>query len=139
MLDVETLPAVNASLNGVATILLTAGYVFIRRGQVSRHRACMLAAFAVSVLFLASYTVYHANVGSRPFAGEGIVRFIYFAVLIPHVVLAAVVPPLALLTLARALRGQLDRHRRLARWTLPIWLFVSVTGVVVYLFLYVLF
>jgi uncharacterized membrane protein YozB (DUF420 family) len=139
VIDIEALPTVNATLNGLATILLTAGFASIRRGHIGRHRACMLAAFAVSVLFLVSYTVYHANVGSRPFAGAGIIRVVYFAILIPHVILAAVMAPLALITLSRALRGEFVRHRRIARWTLPIWLFVSVTGVVVYLFLYVLF
>ncbi|HXH08019.1 MAG TPA: DUF420 domain-containing protein [Vicinamibacterales bacterium] len=135
-MDVSSLPAVNATLNALAAILLVRGYVLIRRGAVERHRRTMLAAFTVSTLFLASYVVYHANAGSRPFQGQGAIRTVYFAVLITHVVLAAAVLPLALVTLSRALGGRFDRHARLARWTLPIWLYVSVTGVVVYVMLY---
>lgn len=130
------LPALNASLNAIAAVLLVTGWMMIRRGRVDGHRRCMLAAFATSALFLASYVVYHANVGSRPFAGEGLVRAIYFAVLIPHVILAASILPLSLVTLNRALKGRFVQHARIARWTLPIWLFVSVTGVIVYWMLY---
>ena len=130
------LPTLNAVLNSASAILLTTGFVFIRRGKVAAHRACMLGAFAVSVLFLASYLVYHYHAGSRPFAGQGWIRPLYFALLISHVVLAAVIVPLALTTIYRGLSAQLDRHKRIARRTLPIWLYVSVTGVIVYLLLY---
>jgi uncharacterized membrane protein YozB (DUF420 family) len=135
-MDVSALPAVNATLNGVSTVLLATGYALIRRRRIAQHRACMIAAFVVSCLFLVSYVVYHAYAGSRPFPGQGPMRAVYFAILISHVTLAAAVPPLAIVTLARGLRGRYDRHVALARWTLPIWLYVSVTGVVVYLMLY---
>jgi uncharacterized membrane protein YozB (DUF420 family) len=134
--SITDLPALNASLNGLAALLLVCGFVFIRRREVPRHRACMIAAFACSVVFLVSYLVYHARVGSVPFQGQGPVRTVYFAILISHTVLAAAVPPLALLTLVRALRARFDRHRAIARVTLPIWLYVSLTGVVVYWMLY---
>ncbi len=130
------LPTINAALNATAAVLLTAGYFFIRRGRISAHHACMIAAFVVSVLFLVSYVAYHAQTGSRHFPGVGPVRVVYFAVLLSHTLLAAIVPVLAIVTLARGLRGQYDRHVRIARWTLPIWLYVSVTGVVVYVMLY---
>jgi len=135
-MNVSDLPALNATLNGVAGILLSFGYAFIRRGQRAAHRACMLAACATSALFLVSYVVYHANAGSKPFPGTGPARAVYFVILITHVVLAAVILPMSLVTLTRALRGRFDRHVRIARWTLPIWLYVSVTGVVVYWMLY---
>jgi uncharacterized membrane protein YozB (DUF420 family) len=133
---IADLPALNATLNATAAVFLIAGYLFIRRGHRTAHKRCMLAALAVSTLFLVSYVVYHANAGSRPFTGEGAIRIVYFAVLIPHVVLAITVLPLALTTTARGLRSQFDRHVRVARWTLPVWLYVSVTGVVVYWMLY---
>lgn len=136
MLSIQDLPAVNATLNGTGTVLLCFGYYFIRRRKINAHRLCMLAALATSVLFLTSYLIYHAHIGSNPFQGTGLVRPIYFAILITHTVLAAAVPVLAVLTLVRALRGRFDRHVRIARWTLPIWLYVSVTGVVIYLMLY---
>jgi len=135
-MSVHDLPTVNAVLNCTSAVLLGLGYRFVRRGQVGAHRACMLGAFTVSVLFLVSYLTYHAQVGSVRFAGTGALRVLYLTILVSHSVLAAVVPPLAVLTVYRALRGEVDRHRRLARWTLPIWLYVSVTGVVVYLMLY---
>lgn len=135
-MSVADLPHLNAALNATAGMLLLAGFYFIRAGRIRAHRACMLAAFATSALFLTSYVVYHAQVGSRPFPGTGLVRTIYFAILVPHVVLAAAVLPLAIVTLRRGLRRDDARHKRLARWTLPVWLFVSVTGVVVYLMLY---
>jgi len=135
-LSVSDLPVVNASLNGLATVLLIAGYICIRRRRIAAHRALMVAAFSTSVLFLISYLVYHAHAGSRPFPGRGIVRVIYFAILITHVVLAATIPPLAGLTLWRGYAGRFDRHVRIARWTLPLWLYVSVTGIVVYWMLY---
>jgi len=135
-MSVYDLPTVNAVLNSTSALLLGLGYHYIRRQRVAAHRACMLGAFTVSVLFLVSYLTYHAQVGSVRFPGVGALRALYLTVLVSHSVLAAVVPPLAVLTVYRALRGQVDRHRRLARWTLPIWLYVSVTGVVVYLMLY---
>lgn len=136
MPDAADLPGVNAALNAAAAALLSAGYVLIRTGRPARHRACMLAACGVSTLFLASYVVYHLEVGSVPFTRQGPIRVVYFTVLITHVVLAALVPPLALVTLLRALRGRFAAHAALARWTLPIWLYVSVTGVAVYWMLY---
>jgi len=136
---VSSLPAVNAALNGISAVLLTTGYGFIRRGHVAQHKRCMLAALASSTLFLTSYVIYHLHTGSRPFAGQGPVRVIYFAILFTHVVLAAAIVPLALITATRGLRSQFDRHARIARWTLPLWLYVSVTGVVIYLMLYRLY
>jgi uncharacterized membrane protein YozB (DUF420 family) len=133
---IADLPTLNATLNATAAILLAIGWVLIRRRRVRAHRAVMLAAFGVSTLFLISYVIYHANAGSRPFPGQGAIRGVYFFILITHIVLAAAIVPMALLTLSRGLREQFDRHVPLARWTLPIWLYVSVTGVVVYLMLY---
>jgi len=136
LIDVRELPALNAVLNTTSAVLLICGYGLIRRGRKQAHRRVMLAAFAVSILFLTSYLVYHFQVGSVRFQKAGLVRSAYLVVLFTHTVLAAAVPPLAIMTLARGLRGRFDRHRRIARWTLPIWLYVSVTGVVVYLMLY---
>ncbi|HET7693881.1 MAG TPA: DUF420 domain-containing protein [Gemmatimonadota bacterium] len=136
MIGFHDLPALNAALNAVAATLLLTGHALIRRGLVSRHRACMTGALAVSALFLVSYAVYHAEVGSVRFTEAGWPRLLYFAILATHVPLAAMVVPLALLTLRRALRGEFDRHVRIARWTYPIWLYVSVSGVMVYLMLY---
>jgi len=130
------LPSLNAILNATAALLLAWGYVSIRRGRVERHRKLMLAAFSVSTLFLISYLVYHFQVGSVRFERTGAIRSVYFCILATHTVLAAAVPPLAVLTLARGLAARYDRHRRIARWTLPIWLYVSITGVAVYLMLY---
>jgi uncharacterized membrane protein YozB (DUF420 family) len=130
------LPAVNASLNAISAILLVIGFVLIRQRRIVQHRRVMIAAFSTSTLFLICYVIYHANVGSKPFTGQGPVRTLYFFILITHIVLAAFVPPMALVTLVRGLRARYDRHARLARWTLPIWLYVSVTGVIVYLMLY---
>jgi uncharacterized membrane protein YozB (DUF420 family) len=135
-LTLADLPAVNASLNAIAAVLLVLGYREIRRGRVVRHRAFMIAACFASTLFLISYVIYHAHAGSRPFTGQGAVRVLYFTILISHVILAAAILPLALITLTRALAERFDRHRAIARWTLPIWLYVSVTGVAVYLMLY---
>ena len=135
-LSVNDLPALNASLNALCTVLLVIAYVHIRARRIAQHRKTMLAAFATSVLFLVSYVVYHAQVGSKPFPGTGFLRTVYFTILIPHVILAATVVPLALVTLSRGLKRDDARHRRIARWTLPIWLFVSVTGVIVYVMLY---
>ena len=136
MLEVTDLPEVNATLNAIAALLLSIGYIYIRRGQTQEHRLCMLAAFATSALFLASYLVYHFNVGSVAFTGQGTVRTVYFTILISHIILAIAILPMAIVTLLRALRGQFESHRRLAKWTLPLWLYVSVTGVVVYWMLY---
>lgn len=139
MIEIADLPALNATLNGTAAVFLTAGYLLIRAGRRVAHKRCMLGALAASALFLTSYLIYHANTGSRPFPGTGFVRIVYFAILITHVVLAAAILPLALVTTARGLRDQFDRHVRIARWTLPIWLYVSVTGVIIYLMLYQLY
>jgi putative membrane protein len=136
MLSISDLPTLNASLNALCTVLLLVAYMHIRGGRIEQHRRTMLAAFTTSVLFLISYVTYHAQVGSKPFPGTGLLRTVYFAILIPHVILAAAVVPLALLTLRRGLRRDDARHRAIARWTLPIWLFVSVTGVIVYVMLY---
>jgi uncharacterized membrane protein YozB (DUF420 family) len=136
MIGAHDLPAVNAALNGIAATLLLTGHAYVRRGRVSRHRACMTAALCVSALFLVSYVIYHAEVGSVRFTEGGWPRVLYVAVLATHVPLAAAVVPLALLTMRRALRGEFARHVRLARWTYPIWVYVSVTGVMVYLMLY---
>ena len=135
-MTVSDLPAVNATLNAICFVLLTIGYILIRRGRVAQHRAVMIAAFSTSVLFLTSYVIYHAQAGSKPFPGQGFIRLVYFAVLIPHVVLAAAIVPMVLMTLSRGLKRQDARHRALARWTLPIWMYVSITGVIVYVMLY---
>jgi putative membrane protein len=135
-LTLADLPALNATLNGTSAILLTIGYVFIRRRQVTLHKRCMLTALTTSTLFLTSYVIYHANTGSRPFPGAGPVRYVYFSILISHVLLAITIVPLSLVTARRGLRAQYDRHVKIARWTLPLWLYVSVTGVVIYLMLY---
>jgi uncharacterized membrane protein YozB (DUF420 family) len=134
--DVSALPALNASLNATAGVFLVAGFFFIKARRIEAHRRCMIAACSFSALFLVSYVVYHAQTGSRPFPGTGLARTVYFSILIPHVILAATVLPLAVITLRRGLRRDDARHRRIARWTFPIWLFVSVSGVVVYLMLY---
>ena len=135
-MDIHDLPALNATLNGTSAVLLTTGYVLIRNGRKDAHRAVMLTAFGVSIAFLISYLIYHSQVGSVRYPHEGVLRTIYLTILATHTVLAATVPVLAILTLRRALKGEFQRHRKLARWTLPIWLYVSVTGVVVYLMLY---
>jgi uncharacterized membrane protein YozB (DUF420 family) len=130
------LPAINATLNACSAALLLAGYVSIRTRRISLHRRLMIAAFVTSSLFLICYVVYHAQVGSVRFARQGIVRPIYFGVLITHVTLAAAVLPLAIVTLSRGLKARFDRHRAIARWTFPIWMYVSITGVLVYVLLY---
>jgi uncharacterized membrane protein YozB (DUF420 family) len=135
-LTLHDLPAVNATLNAISAVLLIIGYFLIRARRIETHRRVMIAAFGVSVLFLVCYVVYHAQVGSVRFTRQGFVRPVYFSILITHVVLAAVVPPLALVTLMRGLQARYPRHRAIARWTLPIWLYVSVTGVLVYVLLY---
>lgn len=136
MIPLSSLPALNASLNATSALLLLAGYLFIRRKKVTAHKIVMVSAFAVSTLFLACYLYYHYHHGSTPFPGEGWVRPVYFTILVSHVLLAAAILPLALITLSRAWKGEFARHRRIARWTLPLWLYVSVTGVVIYWLLY---
>jgi uncharacterized membrane protein YozB (DUF420 family) len=136
MITVHDLPAVNASLNAASGVLLLCGYTLMRLRRIALHRAFMIAAFAMSSLFLVCYLVYHAQVGSVPFPRHGFVRPLYFTILITHVVLAATVPPLAIVTLTRGLKGRYQQPRRIARWTFPIWMYVSVTGVLVYVLLY---
>ena len=135
-MDVHSLPAVNATLNATSAVLLVTGYICIRLKRIQVHKRIMITAFCVSVAFLVCYLVYHAQVGSVHYAKTGPIRLVYFSILITHTILAAAVPVLAVITLRRAWRGDFARHRRIARWTLPIWLYVSVTGVVVYLMLY---
>ena len=136
---ISYLPHLNAFLNSTSALLLVAGYGFIRATRVRAHRNCQVAAVITSVLFLISYLTYHYYHGDTPFLGQGIVRPFYFAILISHVILAIVIVPLVLITVYRAARGDFDRHRRIARWTLPLWLYVSVTGVIVYVMLYHLY
>jgi uncharacterized membrane protein YozB (DUF420 family) len=135
-MTVHDLPAVNATLNAIAAVLLCVAYVLIRRRRIDAHRRTMIAAFATSSLFLICYIVYHAQVGSVRFTRQGFVRPLYFSILITHVTLAAAVLPLAIITLSRGLKARFTQHRAIARWTLPIWLYVSVTGVLVYVLLY---
>ena len=135
-MTLHDLPAVNATLNGISGVLLVIGYALMRARRIEQHRRVMLAAFATSSLFLVCYLIYHAQVGSVRFTRQGFVRPLYFTILITHVTLAAVTLPLAIITLSRGLRGHYPRHRAIARWTLPIWLYVSVTGVLVYVLLY---
>jgi uncharacterized membrane protein YozB (DUF420 family) len=139
VLSLADLPAVNAILNASSAVLLSTGYRFIRRRQVHAHKLCMVAAFGTSTLFLISYLTYHYHVGSRPFQGQGWVRPLYFTILISHTILAAVIVPLALITLYRAWKADFAKHAGVARWTLPIWLYVSITGVIIYVMLYQLF
>ena len=135
-MDYAILPTVNATLNSISGVFLLVGYVLIRRRRINAHRNAMLGAFASSTLFLISYLIYHAQAGSRPFTGVGLVRYAYFVILISHVILAALILPMAVSTLSRGLRGRYVEHKRIARWTFPTWLYVSVTGVIVYLMLY---
>ena len=135
----SVLPHFNAALNASSFVLLTSGYFFIRRKNIKAHRNCQLAAVAASILFLISYLTYHAHHGVTRFAGQGIARPIYFTILFTHTILAAVIVPFVIITVRRALRGDFQRHRRIARVTLPMWLYVSITGVIVYLMLYHLY
>jgi uncharacterized membrane protein YozB (DUF420 family) len=135
-MSVTDLPAVNATLNALSGILLLIAYTHIRARRIQQHRRFMIAAFATSSLFLVCYLVYHARVGSVPFTRQGFVRPLYFTILITHVTLAATVVPLALVTLSRGLKARYPQHRRIARWTFPVWMYVSVTGVLVYVLLY---
>lgn len=133
---IRFLPTLNAILNATSGILLTCGYIFIRSRRVQAHRACMISALISSTLFLISYLVYHYYVGATRFAGTGAARIIYFIILTTHTILAAVIVPFVIVTVTRALRDQFPQHKRIARWTLPMWLYVSVTGVIVYMMLY---
>jgi len=136
LISVSQLPSLNAALNSLSAVFLITGYYFIKSKRIGAHRACMLSALVSSTLFLVSYLVYHYQVGSVPFKGQGWSRTVYFTILITHTVLAVTVVPLALITLVRALKQRFQAHRRIARWTFPIWLYVSVTGVIVYVMLY---
>ncbi len=136
---IAILPTLNALLNATSTVLLIAGYLFIRRRKVTSHKICMLSAFVASCLFLISYLTLRYYAGMTHFTGQGWIRPVYFAILTSHTILAAGIVPLVLITLSRALRGRFDRHARIARWTLPLWLYVSMTGVLVYWILYRLY
>ncbi|MGD0974091.1 MAG: DUF420 domain-containing protein [Candidatus Korobacteraceae bacterium] len=137
--ELSSLPALNALLNGTSAVLLLTGYNLIRRGRMQAHRLMMLAALCTSAAFLASYLYYHAHVGSVHFQGHGWSRPLYFAILVSHTILAVVIVPLVLVALSRALRARYALHKAIARWTFPLWMYVSVTGVVIYLMLYKLF
>jgi uncharacterized membrane protein YozB (DUF420 family) len=136
-MSIGSLPAVNAGLNATCTVLLLLGFVFIEKRKISLHRLCMIAAFCCSTVFLALYVYFHAHAGVIRFSGQGWIRPVYFTILISHTTLAIVIVPLVVITLSRALRKKFDRHRAIARWTLPLWLYVSVTGVIVYWLLYI--
>jgi uncharacterized membrane protein YozB (DUF420 family) len=136
VIDYTVLPTVNATLNAISGLFLLVGYVLIRRRQIGAHRNAMLGAFGSSTVFLISYLVYHAQAGSRPFTGQGSIRYVYFAILISHIILAAAILPMAIATLSRGLRGRYEEHKRIARWTFPTWMYVSITGVIVYVMLY---
>jgi putative membrane protein len=138
-MEVSDIPAINAALNAVATVMMTAGFFFIRRKQVERHRACMVSALIVSIIFLISYVLHKVLVHGvhTPFGGDGPMRTIYYIMLASHIVLAMIMGPLILRTFLLALRGDIERHRKWARWTFPIWYYVSVTGVLIYFFIYV--
>jgi uncharacterized membrane protein YozB (DUF420 family) len=138
-MPISELPTLNAILNSISAILLGAGYFFIRRKNIKAHRASMVSAFVTSMLFLISYLTYHYYHGSTKFQGQGAIRAVYFSILLTHTILAAAIVPMVFITFSRALKERFDRHRRIARWTLPLWLYVSVTGVVVYLMLYQLY
>jgi putative membrane protein len=137
--DYAVFPVINATLNGTSAVLLVIGHRFIKRGRMAPHRVLMLTALVTSTLFLISYVYYHAHVGSVHFQGQGWSRPVYFSILISHSILAAVSVPMVIITVSRALRERFDRHRAIARWTYPVWLYVSVTGVVIYFMLYHLF
>jgi putative membrane protein len=136
-IPLESLPKLNASLNAASTVFLVLGFIFIRNGKIRYHRFCMIVAFLCSTVFLYSYVYFHLHAGVIRFGGQGWIRTVYLAILVPHTILAIVIVPLILITLSRALRERFDRHRAIARWTLPLWLFVSVTGVIVYWLLYI--
>lgn len=139
LIPLRALPRLDAILNAASAVLLCAGYFFIRRGKILAHKTCMLSAFACSAGFLVSYLYFHYHAGLVRFSGQGAVRPAYFTLLISHTILAAVIVPLVLITLYFALRGRFHRHKAVARWTLPLWLYVSITGVIVYYLLFVLY
>jgi len=136
-MSIGSLPAVNAALNATSTVLLLLGFLFIQKRKISLHRLCMSAAFCCSAVFLVLYLYFHAHAGVIRFSGRGWIRPVYFTILISHTTLAVVIVPLVLITLSRALRERFDRHKAIARWTLPLWLYVSITGVIVYWLLYI--
>jgi putative membrane protein len=137
MLSLSDIPTLNASLNGTSAVLLVTGYVLIRRKNRNAHKLCMLGAVGVSVAFLISYVIYHQTAGFTRFTGQGAIRFVYFSILISHTILATLaIVPMVAVTLFRALKGQFQKHKRIARWTFPIWLYVSITGVIIYWMLY---
>ena len=135
-MTVSDLPALNATLNATSAVLLLAGWILIKRGRIQAHRNVLLAACATSVLFLISYLIYHAQVGSVRFTKQGPIRMVYYTILLTHTVLAVAIVPMVLITLSRGLRARYETHRHIARWTMPLWLYVSVTGVIVYVMLY---
>ncbi|MGE3577527.1 MAG: DUF420 domain-containing protein [Vicinamibacterales bacterium] len=135
-MGIADLPALNATLNGLSFVLLATGITLIKQGRREAHRRTMLAALGSSALFLISYVIYHLNVLSKPFEGQGPIRYVYFTILITHVILAAAIVPLVLITVRRGLRADFERHRAIARITFPLWMYVSVTGVVIYVMLY---
>jgi uncharacterized membrane protein YozB (DUF420 family) len=135
-MDVHSLPAVNATLNGIAAVLLGIGYALMRKGRIQAHKRVMLTAFSVSVVFLACYLIYHFNAGLVYYQKTGLLRYVYLTILTTHTSLAVITPVLTIITLRRGLRMDVARHRAIARWTFPIWMYVSVTGVIVYLMLY---
>ncbi len=135
-MDVHSLPAVDATLNGIAAVLLAIGYTLMRQGRIQAHKRVMLSAFSVSVVFLACYLTYHWNVGAVYYQKTGLLRYVYLTILTTHTILAVITPVLAIITLRRGLRMDVKRHRAIARWTFPIWMYVSVTGVIVYVMLY---
>ena len=139
MISVSDLPFLNAILNLTSALFLVTGHRFMKKGNIPAHRKCMIAVFMFSGLFLTSYLVYHYNHGSQPFRGEGWIRPVYFAILITHTILATAIVPLAVVTLRRGLRGSYELHRKIAKWTYPLWLYVSVTGVIIYVMLYRVF
>lgn len=134
-IDVSPLPLFHAVLNGTTAVMLLLGYYFIRNKRIKVHRFCMLTAFALSAVFLGSYVIYHYSTGHTPFGGEGLIRYFYFSILISHITLAVTIIPLALLAIYRALTDQIEKHRKIVKWTFPIWLYVATTGVLVYLFM----
>ena len=135
-IDLTIFPALNASLNGASGVLLLVGHSFIQKKRMAAHRACMLGAFTCSTIFLACYLYYHFHAGVIKFQGHGWIRPVYFTLLLSHTILAITVVPMVLVTLSRALRSDFIRHRAIARWTYPVWLYVSITGVLVYFFVY---
>ena len=139
LMSISDLPTLNAILNSISAILLTIGFVFIKQKNREAHRRCMIGAFTTSTLFLISYLVYHYNVGSVKFQGQGAVRTVYFAILLTHTVLAVVIVPLIIAAVVQAIRGKFESHKKITRWAWPLWMYVSVTGVVIYLLLYQIF